>query len=136
MNITWTEDLRTGVDEIDNQHKDLFSRLNEILEACEHQKGKEEIGTFIDFLADYVILHFATEEREMVKYNYPGLIDHKNEHRQFTIKIGELQKSFNDQGASIDVVLTAVRASYDWLQNHIRKTDKALGAFLRTKLQA
>lgn len=133
MNIAWTDDLATGIDEIDSQHKDLFQRLNDLLDACSQQKGKEEIGKFLNFLSDYVILHFAAEEREMMKHQYPGIIDHKIEHSKFTLAIGDLKKEFAQQGARIDVVLVAVRTSFEWLQFHIRKTDKALGVFLKAK---
>jgi hemerythrin len=131
MDIIWTEDLSTGVVEIDEQHKDLFRQLSELLQACSQDKGKEEIGRFVGFLSDYVILHFATEEREMAAHNYPGMAEHKAEHEQFKIKIAALKTEFIEQGANIDVALKAVRMSYDWLQQHIRKTDKALGAFLK-----
>jgi len=131
MDIIWTEDLSTGVAEIDEQHKDLFRQLNDLLQACSQKKGKEEIGRFVGFLSDYVILHFATEEREMIAHNYPGMAEHKNEHEQFKLKIDGLKMDFFEHGASIDVVLMAARMSYDWLQQHIKRTDKALGAFLK-----
>ena len=56
--IEWTADLATGVDEIDNQHKELFQRINNLLEACNHGKGKEEVKKVISFLEDYVITTF------------------------------------------------------------------------------
>ena len=37
MYIEWRDDLLTGVDEIDWQHKELFVRFNLLLDAC--QKG-------------------------------------------------------------------------------------------------
>ena len=132
MDILWTEDLSTGFDEIDEQHKDLFRQLNDLMLACSQNKGKEEIGRFVCFLSDYVILHFATEEREMIAHNYPGYAGHKAEHEQFKIKIAGLKEEFVEYGASIDVVLMAVSMSFDWLLQHIKRTDKALGAFLKT----
>lgn len=133
MDIIWTEDLSTGVAEIDEQHKDLFRQLNDLLQACSQKKGKEEIGKFVGFLSDYVILHFATEEREMLTHNYPAMADHKAEHEQFKIKIAGLKADYLEHGANIDVVLMAIRMSHDWLREHIRKTDKALGAFLKAQ---
>ncbi len=34
MAIEWTMGLSTGVDEIDDQHKELFKRINRLLDAC------------------------------------------------------------------------------------------------------
>ena len=33
MAVTWTDDLATGVNKIDDQHKELFSRINSLLVA-------------------------------------------------------------------------------------------------------
>jgi hemerythrin len=131
--IIWTEDLSTGVAEIDEQHKDLFRQLNDLLQACSVKKGKEEIGRFVVFLSDYVILHFAAEEREMAAHSYPAMAGHKAEHEQFKKEIAKLKADYIEHGANIDVVLIAVRMSHDWLREHIKKTDKALGAFLKAQ---
>lgn len=65
MAIEWTQDLSTGSDEIDNQHKELFRRINSLLDACNQGKGREEIGKTVQFLEDYVITHFSAEEEYM-----------------------------------------------------------------------
>jgi len=38
MAIEWTNDLATGVSEIDYQHKELFRRINSLLDACREGK--------------------------------------------------------------------------------------------------
>ena len=83
MSIEWSLDLATGVDEIDKQHKELFQRINNLLEACNHGKGKEEVKKVIWFLEDYVITHFSEEERYMGKYDYPEYSGHKRQHLEF-----------------------------------------------------
>jgi hemerythrin len=133
MAIIWTEDLSTGVGGIDTQHKELFVRINNLLDACDQRKGKEEVGRFIRFLEEYVILHFAEEEKHMAAHGYQGLAAHKQEHAQFTEKLSALKQEFNESGAGIHVVLMAIRTSCDWLTSHIRRTDKAMGAFLKKK---
>ncbi len=37
--IEWTVDLSISIEKIDNQHKELFKRVNMLLEAC--KIGKE-----------------------------------------------------------------------------------------------
>jgi hemerythrin len=44
MAIEWTDDLAVGIVEIDNQHKELFHQINQLLEACNQGKGKETVG--------------------------------------------------------------------------------------------
>ncbi len=133
MIFKWTDDLGTGVAEIDAQHKELFTRINGLLDACKMKKGKEEIGRFLDFLESYVVEHFSAEEKKMADSNYPGLPDQRTEHQAFVKTLDEIRKEFMEYGAGINVVLMAARSAGDWLVNHIRKSDKAMAAFLRTK---
>lgn len=130
MVFLWTEDLGTGVAMIDEQHRELFSRLNALLEACRLRKGREEIGEFLAFLDEYVIRHFVAEERTMAESNYPGISAHKAEHREFVTQLLAIKKEAREYGAGIHVILLAVRASGEWLAGHIRKTDRALAAHL------
>lgn len=132
MSFTWTPDISTGIEEIDSQHKELFTRLNTLLDACAaEQKGKDEIGTYLAFLQDYTIQHFSAEETAMTKAAYPGLHVHKQEHDYFKQRLATIRKEFLDYGGTIHVVLLAVRASGDWLFSHIKKTDREMGAFLK-----
>ncbi len=132
MSFTWTPELSTGVEEIDSQHKELFKRLNTLLDACAEQKGKDEIGGYLAFLEDYVVQHFSAEETAMTKASYPAYAAHKQEHDYFKKRIATIKKEFLDFGATIHVVLLAVRTSGDWLFSHIKKTDKDMGAFLKS----
>ena len=43
--VEWTKDLATGVNEIDDQHKELLKNMNELLVACRHGKGRDVIET-------------------------------------------------------------------------------------------
>ena len=42
MSIEWSNSLATGVTEIDDQHREIFNRVNRLSEACSEGKGKEE----------------------------------------------------------------------------------------------
>lgn len=134
MSIEWSLDLATGVDEIDKQHKELFQRINNLLEACNHGKGKEEVKKVIWFLEDYVITHFSEEERYMGKYDYPEYSGHKRQHLEFMENFFNLKKQFESEGPGVHVIVNINHLVVDWLRNHIRRLDKALGAFLKTKI--
>lgn len=131
MAYSWTEDLATSIAEIDDQHRELFARFNALLDACKQQKGKNEIIEYLQFLETYVVDHFSAEEAKMKECGYPGLSAHQAEHRAFMEQIDAIKKESRQFGAGINVVLMAIRASGDWLVNHIRKTDKAMAAYLR-----
>lgn len=134
MAIEWTEDLATGVSEIDNQHKELFKRINNMLEACNQGRGKEEVGRVIKFLEDYVVTHFTTEESYMTKHGYPEYPVHKAAHSLFIENFSGLKRKFETEGVGVHIVILTNSLVVDWLINHIRKVDKALGGFLKAKI--
>ncbi|MGE5620693.1 MAG: bacteriohemerythrin [Sphingomonadaceae bacterium] len=133
MPVQWTSDLSVGVALIDDQHKELFKRVNQLLEATSHGKGKEEIGRIVQFLGEYVVTHFGTEEKAMIQHGYGGIATHKAEHLAFLKDFEDLAKSYQTQGTSTSLVLALQRRVVDWLINHIGKSDKALGTFLKSK---
>ncbi len=134
MAIAWTSDLATSVDEIDSQHKELFRRINSLLEACNQGKGKGEVQNVIAFLEDYVVSHFGEEERYMEKYSYPDAGLHKDQHREFMKNFADLKRQFETDGPGVHIVITTNQMVVDWLRTHIQRLDKALGAFLKTRL--
>lgn len=86
-----TEDLSAGVGIIDDQHKELFKRINTLLSAMSHGKGEERVAGVSGFFSDYVVTHFSTEERYMVAYGYPGLQAHKGEHDSYVEKLSDFR---------------------------------------------
>ena len=133
MPVNWTIDLATGSEEIDNQHKELFLRMNRFLEACRDERGIAEAGNMLKFLDDYVVFHFSEEERAMTVQNYPDLDLHRSEHVQFARHLVELKEDLSRQKHGIGLILKVNRLVFDWMTNHIRVSDKALGSFLKSK---
>lgn len=133
MAIKWSEDLRVGVDTIDSQHKELFNRINNLLDACMKGKGSEEVKRTLNFLSDYVISHFGTEESLMAKYNYPDYTSHKERHEKFKKEFAELKMKIEKEATGLLATLGTNHLLIDWWLNHIGKVDKVLGAFLSEK---
>ena len=130
MSIEWRANLATGNEEIDSQHKELFSRFNRLLEACNRGKGKDEVGNLLAFLSDYVKSHFAAEEQLQLKHKYPHYRDHKKMHDDFMVSLKNIHDEFSSEGAGISVVIKTNKMIVDWLVKHISGTDKELASFL------
>lgn len=135
MAISWTEDLSVDVSEIDEQHKELFRRVNALLEACNQGKGKEEVGGVLEFLDAYVRSHFGSEEKLMLEYEYPEYINHRSQHLAFIEDVDKLRQELKERGAGLHLVVRTNQAVVDWLLRHIRKIDKAMGNYVKTKRQ-
>ncbi|OHB34355.1 MAG: hemerythrin [Planctomycetes bacterium GWA2_40_7] len=133
MAIEWTQDLATGIDWQDNQHKELFKKIDSLMESMKVGKGKEEVENILNFLADYVVFHFGNEEKAMEKFSYTEYSRHRAEHTKFTNDFSGLKKQVETAASPSILVIQIQRLVVDWLKNHIGKVDKSLGAFLKTK---
>lgn len=134
MSVEWTPDLGTEVNEIDDQHKELFKRIDSLLEAWKQGKAHAEVDKVINFLTEYVVFHFGNEEKYMNKYSYTNKVQHLAQHDLFVKTFGRLKEKFMARGANAELIEEANQLLVDWLKNHIRYSDKALGLFLKRKL--
>lgn len=130
MGVQWSQNLAVGVMEIDGQHKELFNRINALLDALGQGKGKQELGNTLKFLEDYTKTHFAAEEKLMTKHSYPAYAVQKAEHTKFINELNAMHKEFDGAGASLPLLIQVQKKTVDWLMNHISKMDKELGKFL------
>lgn len=133
MLINWNEELATGNEIIDGQHKELIDRINRLLAACNQGKGRDEVSRLIQFMGDYVCSHFATEEELQHRHSYPELSTHKAEHEEFVLKMRALEHQFNTEGATLPLVIQTNQSLVGWLISHINGTDKKLASFLRMR---
>ncbi len=133
--IKWNDELVTGVERIDNQHREIIYRLNEFIKISTFEDEKE-IDHMIRFLGGYLIDHFDTEEECMIKYNYPHYDRHKEKHMELLKNISILKRIFKEEGelSFMPIVMSMKDFCVDWLVDHINTEDKALSEFLSSKL--
>ncbi|QEM69361.1 bacteriohemerythrin [Geobacter sp. FeAm09] len=131
MGIAWRESLAIGVPEIDNQHKELLSRFDSLLKACETGKGMDELRRLLGFLDEYVISHFSDEEAIQRSSRYPAYAAHKQEHDGFIVRVKALKDEIKSEGVAVHHVTETNNMLLKWLINHISKVDAELGKYLR-----
>lgn len=121
-----------GVPKVDDQHRNLFDILNSLHSAT--VEGQEQ-GTLVDILNQligYTVDHFQTEEELMVRYGYPELPRHKDEHDRLTAQAVALQEQFRAGSATISFEL--LEFLHDWLMEHTMGTDMEMGRFLQKEM--
>jgi hemerythrin len=132
MSFKWSEDLSTGIHDIDAQHIALIGQFNDLIAACSQKKGHEEVGRFLTFLTGYVNRHFDDEERAMARNVYDGIEAHIKEHEQYRRQLARLKDDVK-RGTTDQVVSDAVWVAANWFLSHIKRTDQAMAAALRGK---
>ncbi|MGC8971155.1 MAG: bacteriohemerythrin [bacterium] len=131
MPLVWNDSLLTGVVIIDSQHKELFRRINELLESA--GRSKERIQEITDFLQNYVRNHFLTEETLMQRANYPEYQLHKRAHDKYSQDFKELKDTIDKEGINLNLTVKMNQLMIDWWINHINSVDKKMAQFLREK---
>ncbi|MHB1132656.1 MAG: bacteriohemerythrin [Chloroflexota bacterium] len=129
--FAWTPDLEVGIGKVDEQHKELFRRVNDLLVAVTADGGKEEVRRLLDFLSEYVNLHFANEEAFMKRFQYPGAAQHYKQHDDFRRRVATLREMVDQQTPSTMLVLSVRTHVCEWLVDHVAKVDKQVGAHVR-----
>ncbi len=118
----WEEKYSVGIQSIDNQHKELFRHLNNLLEAMKQGQANAIITQTISEVERYAIIHFQKEEFFFQRFNYQGSAEHIKEHQDFKEKVS----SFKAELRTGEVTLTIELLYYlkDWIDHHILDVDK------------
>jgi len=134
--MEWTSDLSVGVDKIDEQHRELFIRINNLVDSIKKAECKYTIGGTLQFLDEYAREHFGVEEKFMQELGYPGFEHHKAQHAQFLQSLQDLKRMSEApkiKGSNYELSVTTNQMVVDWIIDHIMKIDKGLGKFLKDK---
>jgi hemerythrin len=130
VKIEWNDGLATGVELVDEQHKMLLEKLNDISYAIENNQGIEIITKTLDFMIDYTDFHFGTEEKHMELTSYPRMAYHKSTHKEFVVTLKNMTTEFNEDGATQRLAESVNIFLFNWLVKHIKGVDGAFGRFL------
>lgn len=126
MLFMWDESLATGSATIDRQHRRLIAQVTGLADAMKQGKGRQEIEAVLDHLGQYVVEHFAEEEKLMDELKCPAAAVNKRAHTQFLKKYGELKTRFEHAGAGPTLVLEMYGVLSTWLLEHIQGIDLQL----------
>jgi hemerythrin len=128
--LQWTQALATGIVEIDEQHQELFRRIDRLLDAS-LAGDPSEVTRMLGFLREYVDHHFAAEERFMHEKRYPGLEAHRAEHVYLVEKVRLIDLEHRASGTDPATAASMHRLLSDWLRTHIGLADASMASFVR-----
>lgn len=128
--LVWNDELNTGIEVIDNQHKQIIYFVNQLHDAG--QTGdREKIAEVISGLVDYTLFHFSFEESTMEEAGYEFSKPHKRVHEIFVRRVSEFRARFE---AGEDVTQELHTMLSRWLVNHIRYEDGAFAPTVRAHM--
>lgn len=118
--IEWTEALSLGVEQLDNEHKQLIALSNDLIDSVK-TNDREHVRSCFHALREYTVVHFQNEENYMAKIHYPDIEKHKLEHVNLKAEVKHYQESVYHR---TDLVPADVVAFIKhWLIDHVIYLD-------------
>lgn len=121
----------TGIELIDNEHRQLFDYANQIYDLLHAEFVPDKYDNIVDILGklrDYTKKHFADEEAYMESIQYKKIFTQKVQHQAFIDELDKLNldeiSEVENQEETIGNLLTFVT---DWLIHHILEVDTLIG---------
>ena len=129
--VAWSENYSLGNEQLDQQHKQLFDFVSNLVGACIDGSSTEKLIETLDFLVNYAIRHFSDEEELQVRYGYPGYENHKKLHDDFKATVMELVGRFQSSASPTELNNDINKIVVRWLINHIQREDRKIGDHIR-----
>lgn len=127
----WAQDMVIDNGPIDEDHKRLVDLVNRLHDATSQGLGKEVVGDILTDLIGYTADHLRKEEESMAQAGFPNLDHHKIGHQAFVDNLCKLKKRYEEGSISVAAQLSTILR--DWLSLHIRRSDRELLNFLKSR---
>ncbi len=127
--LWWDEGLATGIEEIDRQHKNIYSKVGEIL-SLDITDGKA-IKEGLSFLVSYVSEHFSMEEAAMINAYYPDFKEHREKHTYLVNQIFDINLELKRSIVADETLDNIKLLMVEWLAKHIDEDDRAMAEYLK-----
>jgi len=125
----WKNEYNIAVKKFNDDHKELFSYLNQLHQGLIGGFGISDMSFILDGLVKYTVKHFKSEESLMIKFNYPHYEEHKEEHDELLAQVGEFIEDYKKGKKAFSIELLSFLDN--WISNHILQTDMKYKPFFK-----
>lgn len=119
--LQWNERFSVGVGLIDNQHKNLFSIINDLIVAMEKKQQQNVIDQILSEILAYTEYHFSSEEKFFSIH--PDYEKHCLLHKKFIAKV--MAQVDSCQNGNRDISEETLEFLINWLKDHVLNTDQS-----------
>lgn len=128
MAALWKDEYKVGIDKIDEQHRQLFDKIEQLLEIAksgDRSSNQQKCMEIIDFLVDYTVFHFNTEEALQRDRKYISYAQHIKIHTDFKNTI-QAYKELLCKDFSAKTLKSFIGTMLAWLVNHVCVCDRKI----------
>lgn len=135
--MLWRDKYQVGVPLIDEQHEELFKRVNNFIEIIRTgdswQDKVQSVNETLEFMKMYVVEHFRDEEEYQLKVAYPKSVEHKNVHNNMVNYVLEVSSEYEKSGYDEKLIKQFAGKLLSWLINHVVTEDKNIANYVMKK---
>jgi hemerythrin-like metal-binding protein len=131
--IEWTEELATGIPEIDKQHKVFLKICSDLVNCADDCNDSRKILENILKLEKFAVVHFATEGKIMNDTLYTDKSGHYRLHEHFLEELRAVRNRARAGETGSDFAEEIKENIADWFILHVRKNDIKMASFVIKK---
>lgn len=135
--MLWKEKYELGVPLIDEQHKELFKRVESFMQvlrmASSWEDKVEKVNETLNFMNTYVVEHFRDEEAFQQEIGYPGEKEHKKVHADMVNYVIAVTEEYKNSGYNEQLIQKFAGKLMAWLINHVASEDQRIAAYAISK---
>lgn len=124
----WKDAYRIGNDVIDEQHEELFHRIEKLLELAQSanlEENRKQCEHMLDYLVDYTDFHFHSEEALQYRESYVDYEQHKKIHQEFCNTVMLYRARMKDE-FSATMLKRFLGMLLTWLTVHVQGCDQKI----------
>ncbi|OGK04818.1 MAG: hypothetical protein A2W80_10315 [Candidatus Riflebacteria bacterium GWC2_50_8] len=129
--MKWSEAYLIGCPKVDEQHKELIEKVDELELKLENNEADDEGFTdALMFVVDYARNHFRDEENLMIATGYPDFEHHRTLHDRLVSHLTNfLMDMQQGKGGTFSELVSYMHV---WINGHVLVEDIKFGKFFRT----
>lgn len=131
--MLWKDKYELGVQIIDDQHKELFRRVESFIQTLRSSASWEDkvenVNETLEFMKVYVVEHFHDEEAYQKSINYPGYEMHKKVHSDMVDYVAKVSTEYELSGYNEQMIQQFGGKLLAWLINHVSAEDQRIAEY-------
>jgi len=133
LGIDWSDFLSVGIEAMDNQHKELFRRINALLVDLLGPGNGSQATANVAAIREFAAKHFLDEEHLMHCHDCPLQDEHAAIHQKFLAEFQAFETRLVAEGLNAGLLIQLQDKVVNWLLDHIARTDRRYGEFINTR---
>lgn len=135
--MIWKDKYELGVQVIDDQHKELFRRVEAFIQTLRSSVSWEDkvvkVNETLEFMKIYVVEHFRDEEEYQGRIGYPGYEMHKKVHSDMVDYVVKFSTEYELSGYNEQMMQQFGGKLLAWLINHVAAEDQRIAEYAMEK---